>query len=86
MLTYLQYVDSAKSEDHAKEMFDFCSQQLDFCGGRILPPVNQVGRDCWRIQVFFRDNIPEDVTLHWFPDGIRRVIVPEGQRKALGLF
>ena len=54
--------------------------QDGFLGGRILPP--KFGRR-WTAQAFFK---ADGVCLgDWLPDGMRRVLVPDGMVKMMGL-
>lgn len=60
-------------------MLDWCASQVDYLGGRILPPDGIHAH--WRVQAFFEDPEPTDdpwrwVRPRWLPDGCRRVIVP----------
>lgn len=78
MKEYLQFVETAASEAEALTMFQWLALQVDFCGGRVLPPG---GGKPWRVQAFF-DDVPG---VGWFPDGVRRVMVMDSQRRAVGL-
>jgi hypothetical protein len=67
----IQYVNTAKSESDAERMFSFLRHQVDYRGGRILPP--SPGRPEWKVQAFFEDvNVDERL----LPDGCRRVLAP----------
>lgn len=74
----IQYMEDAKHEVGAHDMFEFLRMQIDFLGGRILPP--GPGKPHWRVQAFFQDSADEPL-----PDGCRRVLVLPSQRRALGL-
>jgi len=67
----IQYVDTTKTEADAERMFAFLRTQVDYRGGRILPPVP--GRPDWKVQAFFED---VDVDEKLLPDGCRRVFTP----------
>jgi hypothetical protein len=75
----IQYVETAKDETTAREMLAFLATQVDYVGGRLLPP----GVKCrdWQVQAFFA----APPAAGWLPDGCRRVIILAGQRKALGI-
>jgi hypothetical protein len=79
-MTALQFVEPCSSPEEAAQIFEVLQGQDGYLGGRVLPASHDGRPD--RVQVFFQD---EDPSVTWFPDGVRRVTIPEGQRKALGL-
>lgn len=80
---FIQYIEAANDEQHAKSMIDGLRQQSDFRGARILPPVNQEGKNMWRVQAFFTDATTPGTT--WLPDGCRRVMVLPSQFASMGI-
>lgn len=83
MTWMIQYVEPAKTPAEAQAMLDAMRLQDGFVGGRVLPA--GAGKPD-RMQAFF-DPQPDCamMTFSWLPDGMRRVLVPDSQRKALGL-
>lgn len=89
MTQVIQYIDTARTEQEACNMLAWLATQVDYIGGRILEPVTrgwwEVGTGpestTWGVQVFFQD-APE---ASWLPDGCRRVILLNSQRKQFGL-
>lgn len=75
---FLQYTEQLPSETEARRVFAWLQTQMGYCGGRVLPP--SAAKPGWRVQVFF-----EDETFDWFPDGVRRVYVPDGVRRTVGI-
>ena len=73
----IQYTDEVRSEADAERSLAFCRMQVDFRGGRVLPP-QWPHLDEWRVQAFFEDVDVEEAAL---PDGCRRVLTP---RRLLG--
>lgn len=78
---YLQLMVDAKDEREANDMLASCRTQVDFRGGRVLPPAQQSGKNTWRLQAFF-DDAPD---AEWLPAGMRRVNIPAGLYRTLGL-
>ncbi len=66
-----QYTDEAKTEKQANEFMSFLKTQVDFIGGRILPPTPMRG---WFVQTFFEDHDTNDMPL---PDGVLHVMCPK---------
>lgn len=88
----VQLMDFCRDMRNAEESMWGASLQDGFLGGRILPfsASHNDGRPCvWAkvtVQLFFVDDIPEDVPgAILFPMGLRRVIIPEGQRRVMGI-
>lgn len=79
MMRALQVMESARDENEAREMLAGLALQDGYLGGRVLEP--SASEPNWRVQGFMDDEPEAD----WLPDGVRRVVVPEGQRRALGL-
>ena len=91
----IQYIDECKTEEEAQHVLDSLSTMIDYLGGRILEPHDNVAcwwmpkpkgfvkayAPVWRVQVFFKD-APD---AQWLPDGSRRVLVLESQRTAMGI-
>lgn len=77
---YLQVVESARTLVEAEEMLAAQAEQEGYVGGRALPAG---GGKPARMQAFFDD----DGTMKgsWLPDGVRRVFVPAGMGRALGI-
>ena len=80
---FIQLVEAAESPAEAQQMLDALRLQVGFRGGRVLPKSHDGRPD--RVQAFFDDE-PNMNMEPWLPEGLRRVIVPDGQRKALGIF
>jgi len=76
----LQFTDTSKSEEEANQQLKALKLQDGYIGGRVLPP--SASKPGWRVQAFFIDE-PEAKGV--LPDGMRRVILPPGQKKALGI-
>ena len=76
----LQFTDTSKSEEEANQQLKALKLQDGYIGGRVLPPSGS--KPGWRVQAFFIDE-PEAKGV--LPDGMRRVILPAGQKKALGI-
>ena len=83
MIRAIQYTDSFSSEPEAQAAFGFLAIQDDYLGGRVLPPVNQAGKDSWRVQTFHERG--EVACEDLLPDGCRLVMVPESQASSLGI-
>ena len=78
----IQYTDEVKSEAAAERSLAFCRMQVDFRGGRVLPP-RWPYPDEWRVQAFFEDvDVVEEAAL---PDGCRRVLAPRRLLKPLAI-
>lgn len=83
MLRAIQYFDKTyRTEGDAAQSLEYCRSAVDYLGGRILAPRDGSG---WRLQVFYVDDLPDDFPAHLLPDGCRRVLIPDGQRIALGI-
>ena len=78
----LQYIEEYDTWAAAAQALDYCRSAVDCIGGRILPPRDGFG---YRRQMFYRDEYPADFSDHLLPTGCRRVIIPPGQRRALGV-
>lgn len=77
----IQYIDQADGGNDAASMLEHLAIQVDYLGGRVLPPCGQVGKDTWRVQAFFS---AEGIELgDPLPDGCRLVFIPTGLRKTL---
>lgn len=81
MINAIEYIETfGKDEMAARGALAFLRSQVCYLGGRILPPVNQVGRDCWRVQTFHNaDGIDRGDLL---PNGCRLSLVPSSLLKA----
>jgi hypothetical protein len=75
----IQIMETAPNESTAREIFAGLREQIGYLGGRILPP--SPAKPGWRVQVFIED----DGTAEALPRGMRRVIIPGGQRSAMGI-
>lgn len=75
----IQIVEPARDEAEARAMLAGLALQDGYLGGRVLPPSDV--KPGWRVQGFMED---EPEAQGWLPDGMRRVIVPEGQAARLG--
>ena len=82
----LQHVEPARDRIDAQQMLDGCAIQIGYLGGRVV----EDHRGWWelrdrptryRMQAFFADAPGVD----WFPDGTRRVLIPDAQLKAVGI-
>lgn len=86
----IQVMERFGKEADARECFAFNATQAGFLGGRILEPLGPAFwtngaplRTGWTVQVFFdADGVQRG---DWLPDGMRLVIIPESQRRALGV-
>lgn len=67
----IQYTDTAPDHSAANDMLEWLATQVDYLGGRILPP-RWPDLANWRVQAFFED-APDEGPL---PDGCRRVMTP----------
>lgn len=82
MITAIQLIEPARGEADAQSMLDALTLQIDYLGGRLLPPCNQHPSH-WHVQAFFSsDGIRQD---SWLPDGCRFVFVPESLRRSLNI-
>ena len=84
----IQLVETFSLRASASEALDHLKTQDGFLGGRVLSP-SEVYVD-WRVQAFFQDDAdahPESIGSinDWLPDGCRRVVIPDGIAKALGI-
>lgn len=77
---FLQVVEVARDLAEAEEMLAAQAEQEGFCGGRALPAG---GGKPARMQAFFEDD--GSMKGSWLPDGVRRVFVPAGIRRAVGI-
>jgi hypothetical protein len=75
----LQSIDRVATETEAHQTLAAMAEQDGYLGGRVLPPRDGLG---WRVQMFWADDVPENGPL---PDGYRRVLLLESQRKTLGI-
>lgn len=76
----IQYSDNfGDRESEARAALESLRSQAGFKGGRILPPDS--AKPGWKLQAFFDDE-PES---GWLPDGLRRVMVLDSQRRLLGI-
>ena len=75
----LQLLVTFTNEPDARSALDSLRDQDGFLGGRVLPANPVCPRP--RVQAFFQD----EPDLGWLPDDVRRVIIPDGQRRMLGL-
>lgn len=75
-----QVMEEARDEDEAQAVLAGLAEQDGYMGGRVLPP--GPGKP-WRVQAFMEDDpsVPE----HLLPEGVRRVLIPPGQVRSLGL-
>ena len=89
-MTAIQYTDTAKSADEARQMLAFLASQVDYLGGRITEPAGRGWWETfgieplapvWKVQAFFED-VPEST---WLPDGCRRVLVLPSMTRLLGV-
>lgn len=73
----IQYVEGFGHAEKARETIGFLRTQEGYLGGRVLEPVNQVDKNCWRVQAFFEsfDHITHNTPL---PDGCRLVCLLDG--------
>jgi hypothetical protein len=76
--TALQIMETVKSQAAADETLAGIARLDGYLGGRILPP--SPSKPGWRVQAFLKDDDVKDL-----PDGMRRVIIPAGQRAAMGI-
>lgn len=76
--TALQLMETAQTQKAAKETLAGIARLDGYLGGRILPPSPQ--KPGWRVQAFLEDDGAKDL-----PHGMRRVVIPAGQRAALGI-
>ena len=74
--TMLQVTEPFPSRADAEQALDALRLQVGFAGGRLLYQDHT-----YTAQAFFPDDTPAG---GWLPDGVRRVIVIESQRRALG--
>lgn len=88
----IQLIDFCRDMRNAEDALWGASLQDGFLGGRILPfrESHNDGRPCvWAkvtVQIFFVDDVPADVPdAVLFPMGLRRVTIPDGQRRTLGI-
>lgn len=83
---FIQYTEDMADERTAKALLETLKCQIDYRGGRTLPPASQVGKTSWRVQAFFQDAPgTTGAGINWLPDGCRRVYVPQTLRGALGI-
>ncbi len=80
-MSLIQFIETARDEAEALVLLHGLKAQVDYRGGRILPPVNQIGKNEWRVQAFFDDS-PD---ASWLPDGCRRVFIVPGHELRLGI-
>lgn len=79
----IQYIEPCKHEQEAIECLAGLKLQSCYLGGRLLPPVNQIDKDMWRVQTFHEaDGVS---TTDLLPDGCRLVFMPEGLGNQLGI-
>jgi hypothetical protein len=91
MIVAVQYTEGFAVKERAYETFEMLQTQQAYLGGRVLAPVNQIDKVCWRLQVFFGS---ENVTTHtfnehaqqWLPDGCKLVMLKEHMYTALGIY
>lgn len=76
----IQMLEEARDEKEAQEMLAAFSDQEGYLGGRVLAP--SPGKPTWRVQGFVEDEGCRD---GWLPDGMRRVMVPDGLARTLGI-
>lgn len=69
----LQYIETVSSLEGASHILETLLEQVDYLGGRILLPSPE--KPNYRVQAFFKD-VPE-ADVNTFPDGMRRVVIPE---------
>lgn len=85
----IQYMEAAADCDDAQHLLKLLQRQDGCVGGRVLGPVNQIDKNCWRVQVFFEDTDSDprwkNAQADWLPDGCRRVYVMDSQRRIFGL-
>ncbi len=81
---FIQFIESASDKPSADQLLTELARQVDYRGGRILPPVNQEGKTSWRVQAFFQD-AEHGIDSPWLPDGCRRVFVPISLHSMLGI-
>lgn len=74
MRAAVQFMSDAKTEAEAGQVATALRAQEGFLGLRVLPPVNQVGKNAWRVQAMFD---PAVVGTDGLPDGCRAVVVPD---------
>ena len=77
----IQLVEPFDSFRSARSALDTLKDQTGYLGGRILMP-NAEDPD-HRVQAFFQDDY--EGLEGWLPDGCRRVLIPDGLRKHLGM-
>lgn len=76
----LQLTEPFQLKDDALDALECLRVQQGFLGGRVLAP--RTGATEYTLQAFFRD---EGLGGEWLPDGMRRVVILDGQRGTLGL-
>ena len=76
----IQMVEPFDNQKEAVEAEAVIRDQDGFLAARVLAP--GVGKPDWRLQAFFED---EPEAEGWLPDGMRRVILPEGFQRGLGI-
>lgn len=58
----------------ARQYFEFEKSQEGVLAVRILEPVNQAGRNCWRVQSIFEHNNLTAEENKYLPDGLRECV------------
>ena len=76
MLKAIQYTDSATDKPAADAMLAHLATQVDYLGGRVLPP--RCAHAPWTVQAFF--SYAADPPVTWLPDGCRVVFIPDAIR------
>lgn len=76
----IQVMEEARDQAEAEQMLDGLALQGGYLGGRVLAPSET--KPGWRVQGFMQDE-PEAAV--WLPDGMRRVVLPPGTARVLGI-
>ena len=91
MTKAIQVIDLCRDMKTAQESLWAQSLQDGFLGGRVLPfrETQNEGRPCvWArvtVQTFFVDDLDDGIMNALLCAGLRRVVVPEGQSRMLGV-
>ena len=70
LVTTIEYIEEFNNEIEAIDALSFLSIQLDYLGGRIIPPIPN--RPTFKLQAFF-ENTPNEGLL---PIGMNRRLTP----------
>lgn len=79
----IQLIESFELKADAIDALAALKSQDGYLGGRVLYATPE--KPSHRVQAFFHDEAPDQMSDAWLPDGCRRVIIPDNLAAALGL-